>query len=142
MEQFPFGCYTVVQLDKGKEGDGVAGERGLEGKEGNGVSGARGIEGVFQVVGFARKSKAKMVYVQEKSMVYVSFSVYLDCDEFPIAEAMAQKKMQERLAAVKEGPRVDVKTCWNEGMTGVRVDKREEIAPMTDSQKDRIRTIR
>eukprot|EP00961_Rhodomonas_salina_P154526 2081460-Rhodomonas_salina.1 len=64
-----------------------------------------------------------MVYVPEKSMVYVSTSVYLDRDEFPIAEAMEQKKMQERLAAVKEGPRVDVKTRWNEGMTGVKVDE-------------------
>eukprot|EP00961_Rhodomonas_salina_P211911 2861493-Rhodomonas_salina.1 len=63
MEQFPFGCYTVVQRDKGKEGDCV--------------SGARGLEGVF--VGFARKTKAKMVYVPEKSM-YVSTSVYLDRD--------------------------------------------------------------
>eukprot|EP00961_Rhodomonas_salina_P167453 2256333-Rhodomonas_salina.1 len=125
MEQFPFDCYAVVQQDKGKEG--------------NGVSGARGLEGVF--VGFARKTKAKMVYVLEKSMVYVSSSVYLDRDEFPIAEAMAQKKMQERLAAVKEGPRIDVKTSWNEGMTGIRVDEREEITPMTDAQKDRIRVM-
>eukprot|EP00961_Rhodomonas_salina_P109774 1477348-Rhodomonas_salina.1 len=31
--------------------------------------------------------------------------------------------MQERLAAVKEGPRVDVKTRWNEGMTGVKKDR-------------------
>eukprot|EP00961_Rhodomonas_salina_P060893 817650-Rhodomonas_salina.1 len=82
-----------------------------------------------------------MVYVPEKSMVYVSSSVYLDRYEFPIAEAMAQKKMQERLAAVKEGLRVDVKTRWNEGMTGVRVDEREEITPMTDAQKDRIRAM-
>eukprot|EP00961_Rhodomonas_salina_P229319 3099175-Rhodomonas_salina.1 len=82
-----------------------------------------------------------MVYVQEKSMVYVSSSVYLDRDEFPIAEAMVQKKMQERLAVVKEGPRIDVKTSWNEGMTGVRVDEREEFTPMTDAQKDRIRAM-
>eukprot|EP00961_Rhodomonas_salina_P063429 852046-Rhodomonas_salina.2 len=94
MEQFPFGCYAVVQQDKGKEG--------------NCVSGARGLEGVL--AGFARKTKAKMVYVPEKSMVYVSSSVYLDRNEFQIAEAMAQKKMQERLAAVKEGQRIDVKT--------------------------------
>eukprot|EP00961_Rhodomonas_salina_P062052 833118-Rhodomonas_salina.2 len=41
----------------------------------------------------------------------------------------------------KEGQRVNVKTCWNEGMTGVRVDEREEIAPMTEQQKDRIRAM-
>eukprot|EP00961_Rhodomonas_salina_P215898 2916770-Rhodomonas_salina.1 len=54
---------------------------------------------------------------------------------------MEQKKMQERLAAVKEGPRVDVKTRWNEGMTGVKVDEREEFTLMTDAQKDRIRAM-
>eukprot|EP00961_Rhodomonas_salina_P216664 2926911-Rhodomonas_salina.1 len=61
-----------------------------------------------------------MVYVPERSMVYVSTSVYLNRDEFPIADAMAEKKVKERIREAGLGPCIDVKTRWHEGMVGVK----------------------
>eukprot|EP00961_Rhodomonas_salina_P138411 1861714-Rhodomonas_salina.1 len=61
-----------------------------------------------------------MVYVPELSMVYVSTSVYLDRDEFPIVDAMVEKKVKEQIREAGLGPRIDVKTRWNEGMVGVK----------------------
>eukprot|EP00961_Rhodomonas_salina_P255365 3451209-Rhodomonas_salina.1 len=82
-----------------------------------------------------------MVYVPERSMVYVSTLVYLDRDEFPIADAMAEKNMKEQIREAGLGPRIDVKTRWNEGMVGVRVNEGNNIALMGEAQKERLREM-
>ena len=90
-EQEPFGCYGVVHRAKGKEGDGFTGVRGLE--------------GVF--LGYARRSKAKLLYVPEKGTVYVSSSIYLDSEDFPITRAQEEERQRQQLQ--QNGARKDFK---------------------------------
>ena len=74
----PFGCYAVLTREKGVESDGLTAPKNLE--------------GVF--LGFARRSKAKLIFVPAKMAVYVSTSIYMDKSKFPIAEEIEREHRQ------------------------------------------------
>eukprot|EP00961_Rhodomonas_salina_P276959 3742860-Rhodomonas_salina.1 len=54
---------------------------------------------------------------------------------------MAEKKVKERIREAGLGPHIDVKTRWNEGMVGVRVNEGNDITQMGEAQKERLREM-
>eukprot|EP00961_Rhodomonas_salina_P267384 3612856-Rhodomonas_salina.1 len=54
---------------------------------------------------------------------------------------MAEKKVKELIREAGLGPRIDVKTRWNEGMVSVKVNEGNNIAPMGEVQKERLREM-
>eukprot|EP00961_Rhodomonas_salina_P130033 1750996-Rhodomonas_salina.2 len=51
---------------------------------------------------------------------------------------MAEKKVKELIREAGLGPRIDVKTRWNEGMVGVKVNEGNNIALVSETQKERL----
>ncbi len=73
--------------------------------------------------------------------MFLSGSVYLDPDVFPVAKSMTEKRDKERLPAVGVGPLADIKTKWNEGVAGVEVAGDGEISLMSEEQKDKLSAL-
>ncbi len=68
-------------------------------------------------VGFALHLKAKLVYVPERNTVFITQSVYLDRDEFPITEALQTERLKEKLNKL---PHAGACQLWNEGIRDFR----------------------
>ena len=117
----PFGCYAVLTKEKGVESDGLTAPKNLE--------------GVF--LGFARRSKAKLIFIPEKMAVYVSSSIYTDESEFPIAEEIERERRRVLGGSDYNEPGGGAHDIWNEGVAR----SKEESEDLRERRAVRMREV-